>query len=256
MADDEEKCPECPPGAPVWMCTFADLMSLLMCFFVLLLSFATMDAAKYKQVAGSMKDAFGVQRDTAVDDASLRKGDEMVSPSFTSVPLQVQMQVAKYFSEETADGSIETEYSPEGLILRIKDHVAFDSGRAVIKKDFMKLLDKIGLVLQKGDLQAEIGGHTDNIPLKKGHSSFKSNWSLSAARSVGVVEYLSEKFNIPPGRLSAVGYAYGHPLATNSTAEGRAKNRRVEFKIRPGGAQVVLDGLEFERGIIRGEKES
>lgn len=255
MADEEQKCPECPPGAPLWMCTFADLMSLLMCFFVLLLSFATMDAAKYKQVAGSMKDAFGVQREKIPVDSSVMKGNEVISASFTTVPLQVQMQMAKYFAEETAEGSIETEYSPEGLILRIKDHVAFDSGRAVIKKDFMKLLDKIGFLLQKGDLQAEIGGHTDTIPLKKGYSSFKSNWSLSAARSVGVVEYLSEKFKIHPSRLSAVGYGFGQPLATNSTAEGRAANRRVEFKIRPGGAQVVLDGLEFESGIIRGEKE-
>ncbi len=253
MADDEQKCPECPAGAPLWMCTFADLMSLLMCFFVLLLSFATMDAAKFKAASGSMSDAFGMQRDTPVD--SIMSGNEMISASFESVPLTVQIQMAKEFAEEVADGKIETDYSSDGLILRVKGSVVFDSGRAVIKKDFIKLLDKIGLLVQKGDLFAEVSGHTDNLPLKKGRSSFKSNWSLSAARSVGVVEYLIGKFNIPPGRLAAVGYAYGQPLATNKTSEGRATNRRVEFKIRPSGAQVAFDGLEFERGIVRGDKE-
>ena len=118
-----------------------------------------------------------------------------------------------------------------------------------------KLLDKIGRLIKQGDLFAEVSGHTDNIPLKKGRSSFKSNWSLSAARSVGVVEYLIAEFNIPPSRLAAVGYAYGQPIATNKTVEGRALNRRVEFKIRPGTTQVVFDGLEFESGIIRGDKE-
>ena len=254
MADEEQKCPECPPSSPVWMCTFADLMSLLMCFFVLLLSFASMDAAKFRAAAGSMKDAFGVQRDSPVDNSM--SGNEMISANFSTVPLQVQIQIAKEFTEETESGEIETEYAPDGLILRVKGNIAFDSGRAVIKKDFMKLLDKIGRLLQKGEYLVEISGHTDNIPLKKGRSSFKSNWSLSAARAVGVVEYLIAKFDIPPGRLAAVGYAYGQPVATNKTPEGRALNRRVEFKIRPGGAQVVFDGLEFERGIIHKDKES
>lgn len=253
MADDEQKCPECPPGAPLWMCTFADLMSLLMCFFVLLLSFATMDAAKFAAATGSMSDAFGVQRDSPVD--SSMSGSKMISASFESVPLLVQVQMAKDFAEETANGEIETEYSSDGLILRVKGNVAFDSGRAAIKKDFKKLLDKIGKMIQKGEMFAEVSGHTDNIPLRKGRSSFKSNWSLSAARSVGVVEYLIATFNIPPNRLSAVGYAYGQPIATNKTVEGRALNRRVEFKIRPSGSQVIFDGLDLQKGVTRNNKE-
>lgn len=254
MADEEQKCPECPPGAPVWMCTFADLMSLLMCFFVLLLSFATMDAAKFAAATGSMSDAFGVQRDSPVD--TTMSGSKMISASFESVPLLVQVQMAKDFAEETASGEIETEYSSDGLILRVKGNVAFDSGRAMLKKDFKKLLDKIGGFIQKGEMFVEVSGHTDNVPLRKGRSSFKSNWSLSAARAVGVVEYFITKFDIPPSRLAAVGYAYGQPIATNKTAEGRALNRRVEFKIRPSGTQAAFEGLELENGIIRQDKES
>ena len=98
MADEECKKEECPPGAPVWMCTFADLMSLLMCFFVLLLSFAVMDVTKYKEVAGAMKDAFGIQSEQPVTEEM--KGQQMISASFESVPLHVQVQVARKFSEE------------------------------------------------------------------------------------------------------------------------------------------------------------
>lgn len=248
MAEEEKKCPECPSGAPAWMCTFADLMSLLMCFFVLLLSFAVMDAQKYKQVAGAMKDAFGVQRDKPID--SDMKGTEMISSNFATVPLQVQMEMARYFDEEVAGGEMETEYDPYGLILRIKDDVAFTSGRATLRKEFLPLMDKIGRLALRAELMVEVSGHTDNVPLRKGQSSFNSNWSLSSARAVAGVEYLIDKFSLPTSKLAAIGYAYGQPLDTNSTPEGRARNRRVEFKIKPGAAQFVLDGLEIERGPI------
>ncbi len=248
MADDENKCPECPPGAPAWMCTFADLMSLLMCFFVLLLSFAVMDQQKYKLVAGAMKDAFGVQREKPVE--AEQKGNEMISSNFETVPLQIQMELAKYFSEDVAGGDIETEFDPYGLVLRIKGNVAFESGQATLRKEFLPLLDKIGRLAQRAALMVEVSGHTDNVPLRQDQSTFNSNWSLSAARAVAGVEYLIEKFQLPPSRLAAIGYAYGQPLDTNNTPEGRARNRRVEFKIKPGATQFVLDGLEIERGPI------
>ncbi|MEN8257043.1 MAG: flagellar motor protein MotB [Thermodesulfobacteriota bacterium] len=248
MAEEESKCPECAAGAPAWMCTFADLMSLLMCFFVLLLSFAVMDQQKYKMVAGAMKDAFGVQREKPVE-AEL-KGNQMIASNFETVPLQVQMEMAKYFAEDVASGDIETEFDPYGLVVRIKGNVAFDSGRATLRKEFLPLLDKIGRLAQRAELMVEISGHTDNVPLRKGQTAFTSNWSLSSARAVASVEYLIDKFQLPPSRLAAIGYSYGQPLDTNSTPEGRARNRRVEFKIKPGAAQFVLDGLEIERGPI------
>ncbi len=248
MADEESKCPECPPGAPVWMCTFADLMSLLMCFFVLLLSFAVMDQQKYKMVAGSMKDAFGVQRLKPVDGE--QKGNQMISSNFETVPLQIQIQMAKYFEEDVAGGDIETEYDPYGLVLRIKGSMAFDSGQATLRKEFLPLLDKIGMLAQRAELMVEVSGHTDNVPLRQGQSAFTSNWGLSAARAVASVEYLVDKFELPPSRLVAMGYSHGQPLDTNNTPEGRARNRRVEFKIKPGAAQFVLDGLEIQRGPI------
>ncbi len=244
MADDECKQEECPAGAPVWMCTFADLMSLLMCFFILLLSFSVMDAQKYKQVAGSMKDAFGVQKGKMATESI--SGMEMISKAMPTVPLQVQLRVSQAVREEIEGGIIEADYGPDGLTLRVKGEVAYDSGRALIKPRFKALLDKLGKVVTEMDVMATVSGHTDNVPLRKGQSSFSSNWSLSAARAVAVVEYWTKKFAIKPDLLSAVGYADGMPLAANDTPEGRARNRRVEFKIRPKLPDKVLSGIEFE----------
>ena len=230
------------------MCTFADLMSLLMCFFVLLLSFAVMDVTKYKEVAGAMKDAFGVQSEQPVTEEM--KGQQMISTSFESVPLHVQVQVARKFSEELESGKLEAEYSGEGLILRAKDEIAFESGKAQIKNAFVPLLNKLAKVIAEMDLAVEVGGHTDNVPIKKGVSTFSSNWGLSSARSIAVVEYWIDTFKIPSQKLSAKAYAESQPIATNNTPEGRSKNRRVEFKIRPAHPEVVVTGIEIVESPI------
>ncbi len=245
MADDECKKKECPPGAPLWMCTFADLMALLMCFFILLLSFSVMDAQKYYKVAGSMKDAFGTQKEI-VEPSSL-PGTEMISPTFRSVPLHVQIQVARELSEEIEAGLVQADYTEEGFILKAKDSVAYESGSALVKKEFLPFLNKLGKIVMEMDLAVEVSGHTDNVPLKKGVTPFQTNWSLSAARAVGVVEYWISEMKIPAEKLSAVAYADGRPVASNEGLQGRAENRRVEFKIRPAHPQVIVTGIEFEK---------
>jgi chemotaxis protein MotB len=242
MAAEEPKQQECPPGAPVWMCTFADLMSLLLCFFVLLLSFSVMDAQRYKQVAGSMKDAFGIQRETRVTGSP--SGDVMVATDFLSTPLAVKIQqnINEEIAEEIKSGIIETELTHDGVLVRMKDSVAFDLGKAVIKENGKTILDKIGKVIAGVNAKITVSGHTDNIPLKKG-GPYSSNWSLSTARAVAVVEYWSNQFKIPTHRMSAAGYAEGHPLESNDTEAGRAANRRVEFKIQANQTSMSMKEL-------------
>lgn len=247
MAKEEPKKVECPPGAPLWMCTFSDMMSLLLCFFILILSFSVMDVKKYQDAAGSMKDAFGVQKEKK--ETFSIQGEKMISTTFDTVPLQVQIKVAKELSDEISGGLVETEYTENGLILRVKSSVAFDSGRAIIKNDFYPFLDKLGKMVEEMDLAIEVSGHADNVPLKPGMSPYKSNWSLSAARAVGVVEYWVEKMKIAPEKLAAAGFADGKPIAANNTEEGRAANRRVEFKIRPANPQVIVTGIELEKPV-------
>ncbi|RJX33176.1 MAG: flagellar motor protein MotB [Desulfurivibrio sp.] len=245
MAKEEPKKVECPPSAPAWMCTFSDMMSLLLCFFILLLSFSVMDAKKYQEVAGSMKDAFGTQKEMV--EPMSKQGERMISTEFPTVPLQVQIKVVKAFAEEIEGGMVESDYSETGLILRVKGSVAFESGSAQLKHEFLPFLDKLGKLAEEMNLAIEVSGHTDNVPLKKGATPYLSNWGLSAARAVGVVEYWNTKLKIPPDRLLATAAADGRPVALNDAPEGRAANRRVEFRIRPANPQVVVTGIELDK---------
>nr|MBF0221373.1 OmpA family protein [Desulfobulbaceae bacterium] len=244
MADDD--CPKvkCKAGSPAWMCTFADLMSLLLCFFVLLLSFSVMDAQKYKMVKGSMKNAFGVQKTVKVVDSP--SSDKIISQELPSIPIAVKIikRLEEEVSEEMASGLIEVEAAGEGaVLLRMKDSLAFDFGKATIRKQFFPILDAIGKVISEIEAKVTVYGHTDNVPLRKG-GLFSSNWGLSAARSVAVVEYWEDKFKISNFRMTATGSADGQPLAGNDTSEGRAKNRRVEFKLELPQTALTFKGLK------------
>ncbi|MDD5758488.1 MAG: flagellar motor protein MotB [Desulfobulbaceae bacterium] len=242
MADDDAPKQECPAGAPLWMCTFSDLMSLLLCFFVLLLSFSTMDAQKYKQVAGSMKDAFGIQRDNRFTGSP--SGEIMDSTAFLSTPLAVKIQqdINDEVALERKAGKVEVELTHDGLLIRMKDAVAFEAGKASLRDEAIAIINKIGKVVAGLDVKITVSGHTDNIPIKGG-GAFSSNWSLSTARAVSVVEYWAEKFQIPTSRMSAVGFADGLPLRPNDTPEGRAANRRVEFKIQANQQANTIEEL-------------
>lgn len=241
MGEKKKKCP--PVGAPAWMCTFADMMSLLLCFFVLLLSFADMDQTKFEEVAGSLEKAFGSQRIQPLLGTPTAK--EMISRQMPGQPidLTMQVQIVQSLADEIESGLVEVEEDETGITVRVKEAVAFDSGRAVIKPRFGKMLDKLGRLFVGMKADIEVSGHTDNTPLKK-KDEFVSNWGLSTARAVNVIEYWLARYKIDAGRLSAVGYADGHPLASNGTVVGRSKNRRVEFKIRgKGGTDTVFEGF-------------
>ncbi len=238
---DEEKKQKCVEGAPVWMCTFADLMSLLMCFFILLLSFSELDRKKFKQVAGSMEDAFGIQLMTPADDSP--RGIEIISKDFPTIPMDPKRLIMEAVLEEIEDGEVTALESNAGVKLRIKDTVAFAPGRAEIQADFQKFLEKIGKVVAQLGLQVTVGGHTDNTPVRKG-AAFTTNWGLSTARAVQVVEFWQKKFSIPAENLAAAGFADGNPVASNDTAAGRGKNRRVEIFIRTNKDMPAFDGIK------------
>ena len=121
------------------------------------------------------------------------------------------------------------------LTVNILDRVMFDSGEAVLKPDGEAVMQKIALLLAKHpELKIHVIGHTDNVPIRPAaHSRFASNWELSAARALAAVHFLTEQAKVDPRRVGAVGYGEYRPLADNSTAEGRAKNRRIAITILP-----------------------
>ncbi|MBK1653682.1 flagellar motor protein MotB [Allochromatium vinosum] len=254
---EECECPDPPPaGAPEWMATFADLMSLMMCFFVLLLSFSEMDVIKYKQVAGSLKAAFGVQRDIPAQQDPL--GTSIIMQEFSpaqpqpTVINEVRQQTtdeSKRFLEildpavedaqdkaedlkqelkkEIAEGLIEINTIDDQVVIRIREKGSFPSASARIDTDFKAALMKIAEALNQVEGRILIAGHTDDVPIET--LEFPSNWVLSAARAAAVAHTLTQVGGIVPERVEIRAYGDNRPLDTNETTEGRANNRRVEI---------------------------
>ena len=224
--DDEEE------GAPAWVVTFGDLMSLLMCFFVLLLSFSEMDRNKYRIVSGSVKNAFGIQRKKPIFDSP--KGSKMIAKEFDQAILLTKIEdvVKEIIKEldgeyEELKGSVEVESNEKQVTIRMMGEATFDTGKADLRSNFTPLLLKIGEILGKTRGEIIIAGHTDNVPLTGG--LFGSNLGLSMARAGSVAEFLLRSNTIDPKRLSTMGFGEYRPLTTNDTAAGRQKNRRVEI---------------------------
>jgi chemotaxis protein MotB len=219
-------------GAPAWVVTFGDLMSLLLCFFVLLLSFSEMDRNKYRIVSGSMKNAFGIQRKKPVFESP--RGQKMISKEFDQAIVLVKVQdVIDPIQQELEDEfeefktSVEIEVDEKEVTIRMMGETTFDTGRADLRKEFVPLLLRIGEVLAKTRGEIIIAGHTDNVPLIGGQ--FRSNLGLSMARAGSVAEFLLKSTSIDPKKLSTMGFGQYRPLASNDTADGRRKNRRVEI---------------------------
>ncbi|MDH5394384.1 MAG: MotB family protein [Gammaproteobacteria bacterium] len=277
MSDEtiQKKCPQA--GAPPWMATFADLMSLLLCFFVLLLSFSEMDALKFKQLAGSMRDSFGIQEKLKAQ--QIPKGVSVIAVHFSPgkpVPVKIKLVVqdastqtkitSKFTDEQSKNqksnqlannkvvteaklkqqeaikriqsslkqeikqGTIEVIGKNQEIIIRINEKGSFPSGSAKLNKSFGRIMKKISYLTKTIPGDIVISGHTDNIPIYT--YLFRSNWELSSSRSVSVLKSILKYQKIDPTRLSVQGHADTIPLASNKTSQGRAKNRRVEIKIR------------------------
>jgi chemotaxis protein MotB len=230
--DDQGITEEVEAGAPMWVVTFGDLMSLLMCFFVLLLSFSEMDRNKYRIVSGSMKNAFGIQRKKPVFESP--KGQKMISKEFDQAIVLVKVQdvinpIQQELQEEFQEfqKSVEIHANENEVTIRMMGEATFDSGHAKLRKEFLPLLHKIGEILAKTKGEIIIAGHTDNVPLIGGQ--FRSNLGLSMARAGSVAEYLLKSTSIDPKKISTMGFGEYRPLDSNATAQGRRKNRRVEI---------------------------
>ncbi len=277
----EQDCP--PVGLPAYMGTFADLMSLLMCFFVLLLSFAEMDALKFKLVVKSLDRAFGVQREVPANE--IPKGTSIIAQEFSPgeprpTPLQqvrqdtiddtrevlkvkregdgkadfsAQKQEEQIIKEslmfkqelqkEIKEGLIDVEAQFDRIVIRIREKGSFESGDARLNRAFLPIIDKIRNVLSKTDGQIVIAGHTDNIPINT--PRYRSNWELSTSRATSVVHELLADDLIPPERFVLEGHAETQALTTNDTHDNRARNRRVEIIVlKSSSKQEVTESIE------------
>ena len=253
-----------------WIVTFADLMTLLLTFFILLLSFSSMDTEKYKAIAQSMAVSFGVswiQGDKTGGQLTLIDSDmvppptadkevvveEVVQPP-TPEALSIVDEVAKgqpspvvidagleglaeeliqKLEKDIVSNAIDVSFDTEKVIVRFSSEASFTSGSDELKDGMLPIINKIVSALARCEGDITVSGYTDNQPITSGR--FRSNWDLSAARAVSVVHQLVLEQKIDANRVMAAGHAETNPLVDNDTPENRSKNRRVEIKIfNPG----------------------
>ncbi|WP_127475470.1 flagellar motor protein MotB [Sulfurivermis fontis] len=235
-------------GAPSWMVTFADLMALLTTFFVLLLSVSQIDAQRYRQIAGSLERAFGIQWLTQRSESP---GHEVLmegKPSGMVEPLEVTPPAAPEDAVEPAldhnlerfhtgllddirDELLEVSRNTEGeLLISFRHEAAFESGSEVLLPRFRPVVDRIGRLIATTHGTVIVAGHTDDRPIST--ARFRSNWDLSTARAVSVVHRLLEMHTVAAERLIAEGYGDARPLLPNDSEANRARNRRVEIRIK------------------------
>ena len=231
---------------PKWMATFADLSTLLMTFFVLLLSFASMDVQKFKDMLGSIQTAFGVQFEERGDYQPVKRPETETpgkartdDPVISQKVVQQQEEVTKRESSAMAnqietmvrqsqlDKSVQVTKGPRGVRVRVKGGLFFDAGSASLKTQAGPFLRGVIKILHQSRFFLIVEGHTDNVPIKNAY--FPSNWELSAARATAVVRFISEKGGVSAKRIAAIGFGPNYPIASNRSAEGRNRNRRVEF---------------------------
>ncbi len=226
-------------GAPEWMTTYGDMVTLLLCFFVLLFAFSEIDVAKLDAFIQSFQGAVGVLdsgrtiepselfSEAELDDLTLKELQEL--EDFR----ELKQRMEEFLEERNMEADVLVTLETRGLVLRFQDNVLFDSGRAEIKIDSLEILEFVGIVAREAefiDKNIRIEGHTDTDPLRPG-ARYETNWELSVARAANVVRYMIEELGVEPKRFSASGYGEYHPVASNDTAENKAKNRRVDIVI-------------------------
>ncbi len=232
--------PDDEPSAPFWMATYGDMVTLLLCFFILMISYANMDERKWAQASKSLQGALGVLEEYKVELQMMQEtpggDDDMLIRSEIYEKLQ---EFERQIIDQINEGDITVESIKNGLLIQMGNKLLFNSGEAVLKPEALPILKLIAETTEEYATEIVVAGHTDNVPINS--VKYPSNWELSGARAISVVNYLIENTNIQPAVLAATAYGEHRPLEPNDTPEHRKANRRVEFAVT--WAQPELDYL-------------
>ena len=246
-----------------WMNTFADLMNLLLCFFVLLFAMSTVDAQKFEAIAASFSQTFSIfsgghisvgqgmllgngvsqlneldrymnsMGKTAENDVETEEIEEMqekVEEAQLAESEKLAERIEEAIEESQMEDVIQLDFTSQYVQLTLKGAILFDSGSASLKEDAMPVIERVALILERyAESEIEIEGHTDNVPIHT--SRFANNNELSSARALSMFDYLVEHTALEPAKIKHSGRGEYLPIADNSTPQGRAKNRRIEIKI-------------------------
>lgn len=242
-----------------WLVSYADFITLLFAFFVVLYASAQVDQRKVGRLALAIQVAFqelgvfpasttnipldteepmpfstvqaieNAKHNTELGRVASPPEDSLTASSQEANLTTLQAELQQALHHEIAMHTVALHRETEGLVISLREFGFFDSGSAALKPSAMPALDRIASILAVRTCRLRIEGHTDNIPIHT--AQMTSNWELSTARSTELVRLLIVQYRFSPDRLSAAGYAEYHPIASNSTPQGRAQNRRVDLVI-------------------------
>lgn len=208
-----------------WLVSYADFITLLFAFFVVMYSTSSVHEGKYRAVADSINTAF--HPIIAFSSSNIRLTTKATGSEMFNVGMNLYRKFEAGAKKIDQSGRIKVIREGRGMVIRISESFAFETGRAEILPEFAKALDQIAEWIAEAPNTVLVEGHTDNIPINT--PQYPSNWELSASRATQIVRYFVEHHAMGPDRFSIAGYAEFRPIAPNDTLEGRAKNRRIEI---------------------------
>jgi chemotaxis protein MotB len=230
-----------------WLVSYADFITLLFAFFVVMFATAQSDKSKAKDVSSSVRDAFEHgQLSSAVSNVLHGKPDirklgnkqliQIVPENSPPPPPPVPADLSKSLGTlqsglgpELKSGKVQLKLEGRGLVISLREAAFFGSGDNGVAPGSLPILAKIAAVIQPLTNSMRLEGYTDSVPIH--NSRFRNNWELSAARSIAMLEVMRDRFQVPPARMAVAGYAENAPADTNETEEGRAHNRRVDLVV-------------------------
>lgn len=228
------------PSHDRWLVSYADFITLLFAFFVVMYAISTVNEGKYRVVSDSMTAAFRHDRIVVARD-NTQTAARIMTPTPRPVvkidPVRRQREqrlmglagdISAALQPLVQSGQVRLTQTASGLAVEISASVLFSPGQAVLQPDSIAALAAVALVLSNVDNVVHVEGHTDNVPISSGQ--YPSNWELASARASSVVR-LFVVGGVDPARLMAIGYADNRPVGPNDTVEGRARNRRVTLLI-------------------------
>jgi chemotaxis protein MotB len=234
-----------------WLVSYADFITLLFAFFVVMFASAKADQKKQQEVSQAIDAAFkslGIfpnasrraAKNASVSSATEKAaipmnivmGEDVLSPAKVKHDLDnLRRDLEQKLSNQVAQHTVSIQMGRDGLVISLREAGFFDSGSAVPRPETRETLRQIATSLERTPYDLRVEGHTDNIPIHT--AEFDSNWELSSARATRIARLFLESHAISADRLSAAGYAEYHPAVSNATAEGRATNRRVDLVVLP-----------------------
>jgi len=253
-----------------WMDTYGDMVTLLLCFFVLIYSYSTIDAKKFQELIGALTGNYMSYREIPMlDEVEAREGpignidpmvnynnrdDIVIEPEETSENGGIDIideesegdiafdelyeNIKKYISDLDLEDKVSVIRSERTILLRFNEVALFNSGKADILPESVDIIKNIARIINwniKYVKMVCIEGHTDNVPMTS--KEFLDNWDLSTRRATNTLRLILETGFIEPDKLSAIGYGEYRPIDTNDTPEGRANNRRVD---------IILEKIDTE----------